>query len=45
VMVGTLLGGYVAARVSRKVEQHYVKGFVALSSIAMTVYFFLDVYL
>ncbi|MEX0336381.1 sulfite exporter TauE/SafE family protein [Vibrio tubiashii] len=45
VMLGTLSGGYVAARVSRKVEQHYVKGFVALSSVAMTVYFFLDVYL
>ncbi|MCZ4292613.1 sulfite exporter TauE/SafE family protein [Vibrio sinaloensis] len=44
VMLGTLSGGYVAARVSRKVEQVYVKGFVALSSIAMTVYFFVDVY-
>lgn len=44
VMLGTLSGGYVAARVSRKVEQVYVKGFVALSSIAMTVYFFIDVY-
>ncbi|WP_391090883.1 TSUP family transporter [Vibrio sp. NH-UV-68] len=45
VMMGSLLGGYVAARVSRKVEQKYVKGFVALSSIAMTLYFFADVYL
>ncbi|KLN63523.1 sulfite exporter TauE/SafE family protein [Vibrio sp. VPAP30] len=45
VMLGTLSGGYVAARVSRQVEQHYVKGFVALSSVAMTVYFFYDVYL
>lgn len=45
VMLGTLLGGYVAARVSRNVPQHYVKAFVALSSIAMTMYFFYDVYL
>ncbi|MEL7292820.1 MAG: sulfite exporter TauE/SafE family protein [Pseudomonadota bacterium] len=44
VMIGTLVGGYVAARVSRKVEQKYVKGFVALSSIFMTLYFFIDVY-
>ena len=45
VMLGTLLGGYIAARVSRNVPQHYIKGFVALSSILMTVYFFCDVYL
>ncbi|MFM2587053.1 sulfite exporter TauE/SafE family protein [Vibrio sp. TBV020] len=45
VMLGTLSGGYVAARVSRKVEQRYVKGFVALSSIVMTVYFFIDTYM
>lgn len=44
VLLGTLSGGYVAARVSRKVEQHYVKGFVALSSVAMTLFFFVDVY-
>jgi uncharacterized membrane protein YfcA len=44
VMLGTLSGGYVAARVSRKVDQVYVKGFVAVSSIAMTLYFFTDVY-
>ncbi len=44
VMLGTLLGGYVAARVSRQVEQRYVKGFVAISSIIMTVYFFYDIY-
>ncbi|KJY82702.1 permease [Vibrio galatheae] len=45
VMLGTLSGGYVAARVSRQVEQRYVKGFVALSSLVMTGYFFVDVYL
>jgi uncharacterized membrane protein YfcA len=45
VMFGTLLGGYVAARVSRQVEQRYVKGFVAISSIVMTLYFFYDIYI
>jgi uncharacterized membrane protein YfcA len=44
VMIGTLSGGYAAARVSRKIEQKYVKGFVGLSSIVMTVYFFIDTY-
>lgn len=44
VMLGSLAGGYIAARVSRQVEQRYVKGFVALSSLFMTLYFFVDVY-
>lgn len=44
VMLGSLTGGYIAARVSRQVEQRYVKGFVALSSLFMTLYFFVDVY-
>ncbi|KOO15716.1 permease [Vibrio xuii] len=44
VMLGTLSGGYAAARVSRQIEQKYVKGFVGLSSIVMTVYFFIDTY-
>ncbi|KJY88412.1 permease [Vibrio neptunius] len=44
VMLGTLSGGYAAARVSRDVPQRYVKGFVAVSSILMTTYFFYDVY-
>ncbi|RTZ17206.1 sulfite exporter TauE/SafE family protein [Vibrio aquaticus] len=44
VMLGTLSGGYVAARVSRQIEQKYVKGFVGFSSIVMTVYFFIDTY-
>ncbi|MDN2482729.1 sulfite exporter TauE/SafE family protein [Vibrio agarivorans] len=45
VMVGTLLGGYCAARISRNIKQSYVKNFVALFSIALTVYFFYDVYI
>lgn len=44
VMLGTLSGGYAAARVSRNVPQQYVKGFVAVSSVLMTTYFFYDVY-
>ncbi|WP_394240704.1 sulfite exporter TauE/SafE family protein [Vibrio astriarenae] len=45
VMFGTLLGGYCAARVSRNIKQIYVKRFVAMFSIALTLYFFFDVYL
>ncbi|TOJ94138.1 permease, partial [Vibrio parahaemolyticus] len=30
VMVGTLVGGYLAARVSRQLNPSHVKGFVAL---------------
>ncbi|MCF4173896.1 sulfite exporter TauE/SafE family protein [Vibrio mediterranei] len=45
VMLGTLTGGYFAADLSRKVPQSYVRGFVALSSIAITCYFFYDTYL
>ena len=44
VMMGTLSGGYLAARVSRRVAQQTVKRFVALASLVMTVYFFIDVY-
>ncbi|WP_029811157.1 sulfite exporter TauE/SafE family protein [Vibrio parahaemolyticus] len=44
VMVGTLVGGYLAARVSRQLNPSHVKGFVALSSIIITIYFFIDVY-
>ncbi len=44
VLVGTLVGGYLAARVSRQLNPNHVKGFVALSSILITIYFFIDVY-
>ncbi|MGR5070123.1 MULTISPECIES: sulfite exporter TauE/SafE family protein [Vibrio] len=44
VMVGTLVGGYLAARVSRQLHPRYVKGFVAISSMLITAYFFVDVY-
>jgi uncharacterized membrane protein YfcA len=44
VLLGTLAGGYVAARVSRKIPQIYVRYFVILASIVITIYFFYDVY-
>ncbi|EGA68779.1 hypothetical protein VISI1226_10637 [Vibrio sinaloensis DSM 21326] len=45
VMLGTLIGGYAAARLSRNVAQQHVKMFVAFSSALMTAYFFYDTYL
>jgi uncharacterized membrane protein YfcA len=44
VMAGTLVGGYLAARLSRQLNSNHVRVFVALSSIAITIYFFIDVY-
>ncbi|WP_367989612.1 sulfite exporter TauE/SafE family protein [Vibrio sp. NTOU-M3] len=44
VMLGTLIGGYLAARVSRKIPQHYVRGFVTCSSFVITAYYFIEVY-
>lgn len=45
VMLGTLTGGYVAARLSRQLPQIVVRRFVTFSSIAITCYFFYDTYL
>ncbi|WP_285892414.1 sulfite exporter TauE/SafE family protein [Vibrio intestinalis] len=44
VLLGTITGGYLAATVSRSLSQRTVKRFVALSSLCMTCYFFVDVY-
>lgn len=44
VMLGTLVGGYLAARVSRKLNPKHVRGFVAVFSTLITLYFFVDVY-
>lgn len=44
ILIGTLVGGYVAARVSRRIPQLYVRYFVILSGMAITVYFFFDTY-
>lgn len=45
VLLGTLLGGYFAARVSRKISQTYVRNCVVITGVVMTVYFFYDVYM
>ena len=44
VLVGTLLGGYVAAYVSKQISQQYVRAFIILISCGITVYFFVDIY-
>lgn len=44
VLSGTLVGGYVAANVSRKLPQKHVRSFVIVASIATTLYFFFDIY-
>lgn len=44
VLLGTLAGGYFAARISRRIPQDYVRGFVILAGTAITIYFFRDVY-
>jgi len=40
VLLGTLCGGYVAARLSRQLPQRYVRAFVVIASIGITAYFF-----
>jgi len=44
VLLGTLVGGYVAAHISRQLPQNYVRSFVILASGGITVYFFFDIY-
>ncbi len=44
VLVGTLMGGYVAAHISKRLSQLYVRTFVILASCGITVYFFIDIY-
>lgn len=45
VLLGALLGGYIAARVSRRIPQVYVRNFVTLAGTCITVYFFYVTYL
>ncbi|MBL4613730.1 MAG: sulfite exporter TauE/SafE family protein, partial [Magnetovibrio sp.] len=45
VLLGTLTGGYLAARISRNIPQSYVRGFVIIASIVVTIYFFYDFYI
>ena len=44
VLLGALLGGYVAAHVSRRLSQHYVRAFVTSVSCSITAYFFIVTY-
>lgn len=44
VLAGTLVGGYVAAHISRQLPQQYVRAFVILASCGITIYFFVDIY-
>jgi uncharacterized membrane protein YfcA len=44
VLCGTLVGGYVAAQVSRQLPQKQVRRLVIVASIVITVYFFFDIY-
>ena len=44
VMLGTLAGGHFAADLSRKLPQHYVRMFVVVVGIAITVYFFIKTF-
>jgi hypothetical protein len=43
-LAGTMLGGYVAAHVSRRLPQQWVRNFVITASIGITGYFFFDIY-
>lgn len=45
VLVGTLLGGYIAARISRRLSQTYVRSFVIFTGVSITLYFFYDIYM
>ena len=44
VLGGALVGGYVAARVSRKLPPKLVKGFIVVVSSGVTLYFFVSMY-
>jgi len=44
VLLGTLAGGYVAAHAARRLPQQLVRQFVIFVSVAITGYFFYDIY-
>lgn len=44
VLTGALVGGYLAARISRLVAAHYIRYFVMVISVFITSYFFMDTY-
>jgi len=45
VLIGTWMGGYVAARISKHLSQKHVRAFVILASCGITAYFFIDTYM
>ena len=44
VLLGTMAGGYIAARISRQISQVYVINFVILAGTSITLYFFYGIY-
>ena len=44
-LTGTLIGGYLSAHVSKNIPQQYIRSFVIFASCAITLYFFIKVYL
>ncbi len=40
-VVGTIAGGYAGAYYARKIEQKWVRAFVIVVGVSMTIYFFL----
>ncbi len=44
VLIGTMVGGYLAAHYSRRLPQSTVRRFVIFASIGITSYFFYDIY-
>jgi uncharacterized membrane protein YfcA len=44
VLLGTLSGGYLAARISRYLPQKYIKIFITLIATLVTAYFFYEIY-
>ena len=45
VLAGSLAGGYVAAILSKRLPQQAVRQFVIVASVAITAYFFYDIYM
>lgn len=44
VMLGTLIGGFIAARISRRIDAAHVRVGIIITSISLTVYFFYSTY-
>ncbi|MDP7593520.1 MAG: sulfite exporter TauE/SafE family protein [Litorilituus sp.] len=44
VLMGSSVGGYLAANISKRISQCYIRNFVIIVSCAITLYFFIKVY-